>query len=211
MQRGSALSLDDFDRFLYWLEPNRETSARKYREIHEKLTRYFYFKGCTCPEDLTDETVDRVAMRVLRESMPAFSNGDLKLFYGFARNIYLEYLKYLERFKFLEPGSVEARGGTEGGGWLQAILEDSNSGVASAEQQHRCLDRCLKRMVDADRELLLQYYKYPAGEKVSHRKAIAKEWRITLNALRIRICRLQSKVGYCVRRCLGSGGLASVQ
>jgi hypothetical protein len=211
MPSSSSLSPQDFDRFLYWLEPNRETSAQKYQEIHQKLTRYFYFKGCKCPEDLTDETVDRVAIRVLRESLPAFSNGHLKLFYGFAKNVYLEYLKYVGRFESFEPGSVEAPGGTEGAGWLLAILEDTNSGDASAEQQHRCLDRCLKRIAAADRELLLHYYNYARGEKALHRKAIAREWHITLNALRIRICRLQSKVGYCVKQCLGSEGLAQVQ
>lgn len=211
MPSSSSLSPQDFDRFLYWLEPNRETSAKKYQEIHQKLTRYFYFKGCKCPEDLTDETVDRVAIRILRESLPAFSNGHLKLFYGYAKNVYLEYLKYVGRFESFEPGSVEVPGGTEGAAWLLAILEDPDSGDPSAERQHLCLDRCLKRIAAADRELLLHYYNYPRGEKATHRKTIAKEWRITLNALRIRICRLQSKVAYCVKRCLGSEALSQVQ
>jgi hypothetical protein len=186
-------------------------SSAKYREIHRKLTQYFSFKGCTCPEDLTDETIDRVAKRVLQESIHAFSNHHLKLFYGFARNVYFEYLKYVERFERLDPGFGEAPGRSEGAAWPWAILEGTDYVDASAEQQHRCLHCCLKRLTDADRDLLLEYYKYPPGKKVPHRKAIAEERHITLNALRIRICRLQSTVGCCVKRCVGSEGLVGVQ
>jgi hypothetical protein len=199
MIRSSPLPPEEFDRFLNWLAPNRETAAAKHLEIHQRLTRYFSFKCCICPEDLADVTMDRVARKVLQQSMPAFSNDDLKWFHGFAKNVYLEYVKDCHRFVSLElvPGD--------------ALGRPVDSGGASAELQQRCLDRCLSLLADTDRGLLLEYYQYAPGKKIPHRKRIAEDLRITLNALRIRICRLQSTVGYCVKRCIGSEGPAAVQ
>jgi hypothetical protein len=180
MPKASALSQETFERLLQWLGPDREGSAAKYRQVHQRLTRLFEFKGCACPEDLADRVIDRVAKRI--QDLPPIESGEqMGLFYSFVRYVYLEHLR--ER----APAALE-----------------QPAADSDVERRHQCLDLCLGRLADADRELILHYYRYPPGGKIQHRKAIAERMQIALNALRIRMCRLRSSIEQCVAQCVRS-------
>jgi DNA-directed RNA polymerase specialized sigma24 family protein len=193
MVRRTRLSSEAFDRLLDWLAPSRETSAAKYQEIHEKLTRLFSCKGVDRAEDLADEVMDRVASKLLQQSAPPFANDHLRWFYAFSKYVYLEYCDEVRR---------RAQG--------DAMVRFESTGLESVEKQHRCLDHCLGLLGSSGRDFLLRYYGYADGEKVRHRRAIADELHIPLNALRIRISRIRSSVGDCVKRCV-RGESSSVQ
>ena len=64
MGRESDLSQEAFDRLLAWLNPNRALAGEKYEEIRRRLIKIFTCRGCTCPEVLADETINRVARKV---------------------------------------------------------------------------------------------------------------------------------------------------
>ena len=173
MSDSASLSQDDFDRLLQWLGSDRDTAAAKYREVHRKLTRLFAFKGCNCPEDLADEVIDRVAKKL--PDLPPQEAGDPnRVFYAFSKFVYLEHSR--------ERIPIDA-----------SVNFDGRDEDADLEKQHQCLDLCLEKLEKADRHLLLLYYRYSPGEKIPHRRAIAEEQQIGMNALRIKICRLRSR------------------
>src|SRR5512139_2426939 len=60
------LSPELFDSFLAWLHPDREQAGRRYEGIRLRLIKIFTCRGCSCPEDLADETINRVIVKLPR-------------------------------------------------------------------------------------------------------------------------------------------------
>ena len=65
MKKHSEITQKDFEGLLDWLAPDREEAGKKYEEIRDGLIRFFRFKGCNDPEFLADETINRVASKIL--------------------------------------------------------------------------------------------------------------------------------------------------
>lgn len=188
------MSQDDFDRLLQWFGPDRGISGKKYLETHEKLTRLFHFNGCNRPEDLADEVMNRVAKKPPSLSNP--NGGHVAVLIGFARKVLHEYWREKALFEELSDRCEE---------------RSSTDETTLKEIMDLCLENCLGRLGDNNKHLLLEYHQYGLGEKVKHRKAMAEDRRTTLNALRLKACRLKSEVGDCVKRCSQSGGTTRVQ
>src|SRR6266576_804711 len=60
-----ALTQEAFDRLLASLGGNRESAGEHYLETRGKLVRFFEWRGCPFPEDHADETINRVARRLV--------------------------------------------------------------------------------------------------------------------------------------------------
>jgi hypothetical protein len=192
MPKPSELSQEAFGLLLHWLGENDEASGAKYEDVHRRLVRYFAFKGCRTPEDLADEVVDRVARKLNSgELVPGRLDDPIPVVYGFAKYVYLEYIRALSKESVLHPFPI--------------------SDHPDVERQHQCLDRCMERLIEPDRNLLLHYYRYLPGQKLQHRKSIAEQMQVAPNALRIRVCRLRSIIKECVMRCVQSRNPAWVQ
>jgi len=193
MPRPSRLSKEAFERLLQWLGPDPEDAGTRYQEAHHRLVKLFGFKGCDCPEDLADEVIDRVAQKLLSGELPPQRPEDwTKSFYAFVKFVHLEYVKGSWRDKCMVS--------------VTAPPEDFN-----VEHQHRCLYKCLSRLSEDDRKLLLEYHRYERGQKIQHRRLIAHLRHSSTNALRIRVCRLRATLAECMVHCLQSGDLSSVQ
>jgi hypothetical protein len=61
----------------------------------------------------------------------------------------------------------------------------------------------------AGREIIARYYVGKARVKIEHRRALAEDLGITINALSIRACRIRDKLETCVRECVGTESNAS--
>jgi len=191
MANRSNMSQDNLERLLNWFGQDRDVSAKKYLETHERLTRWFYFKGCDCPEDLADEVMDRVAKK-----LPPPKQDRIAVLLGFAGYVFMEYIH--DRNRFIEEHD-----------WGEDSSDTDETVVK--EMRARCLDGCLEKLPKKDdRQFLLEYHKYEPGGKIHWRKAMAQARHTTLNALRLRSCRLKSVVGECVRNCFQSGGMTGV-
>ncbi|HKP37054.1 MAG TPA: hypothetical protein VJT71_09355, partial [Pyrinomonadaceae bacterium] len=59
-----VLAQEDFDRLLAWLDADRERAGVIYEKIRWRLITIFAARNCVTPEDLADETLDRVARKV---------------------------------------------------------------------------------------------------------------------------------------------------
>lgn len=194
MAKRSRISTEDFERLCHWFSQDRDAAARRYVETHERLTRWCYFKGCDCPEDLADEVLSRVAKKATL--LASYDPDSIRLLLGYARKVYLEYKRDKERFGDKRDPDKEASG---------------NNDTVAAEIRARCLERCLQKLNENDRQLLLGYHEYDPGEQIEHRKAIAEARQTTLNAIRLKVSRLMSNLGNCVKSCCRSSDKIGVQ
>lgn len=182
-RKGWVLTQESFDELLAWLNPHREQAGKKYEDIRNRLIRIFMHRGCTVAEDLADETINRVARKV--HEVRTYYVGDPALyFYGAARNVYIEHVKYRPHPASATPSVMP--------------VEE----IEEVEPEYDCLDKCLGELNPQNRELVLEYYLEKEGAKIKHHKEMARRLGIGLNALRIRMCRLRANLKECVRECL---------
>jgi DNA-directed RNA polymerase specialized sigma24 family protein len=189
MSKNSTLDQNEFDELLNWLSPNREEAGEKYESIRAGLIRFFSFKGCGNAEDLTDETINRVARKLSKLDLTT-GFQPISFFYGFASKIYLEYRKKVQQsqveFKPNIHSDLKKTGQTE------KIIED----------RHQCLDKCLEQVSPQDKNLAIQYFSKEKSAKFEHRRNLAAEMGLSINTMQVRIYRLKSVLRDCVENCL---------
>ncbi|HYK19871.1 MAG TPA: hypothetical protein VEV42_03995 [Pyrinomonadaceae bacterium] len=168
---------------LAWLDSDRERAAMKYEEIRRRLIKFFLGRGCIEAEDLADETINRV-IRKLNEIGNEFTGDCEPYFYGVANKVLMEH----QRRRQPQP----------------PLATDVNSN--RAEQEDRCLEECIAKLSDENRELLLQYYQGEGRAKIEQRKQLAEKLGIAPNALRIRAFRIRAALQECVEKCLERTG-----
>jgi RNA polymerase sigma factor (sigma-70 family) len=179
MNKDWVLTQESFEALLTWLDSNRDIAGQKYEQIRTRLIKIFQCRGCCEPEDLADETINRVTKR-LGAIRATFTGEPALYFFGVANKIYLEYLRR-------KPTPS-----------LPIATESSEE----AERQSRCLDRCVGQLTPINRELVLQYYQENKRAKIEHRKQLADRLGIAVNALRIRAHRIRRSLQNCVKECL---------
>ena len=92
MNKEWVLTQESFDALLAWLDPNRELAGRKYEDIRTRLIKIFSCRGCYEPEDLADETINRVTKK-LKDIESSFVGERARYFYGVANKVHMEYLR----------------------------------------------------------------------------------------------------------------------
>jgi DNA-directed RNA polymerase specialized sigma24 family protein len=179
MNKDWVLTKESFDALLAWLDPAREEAGRKYEEIRLRLIKIFVCRGCYEPEDLADETINRVSKK-LKEIESTYSGEPARYFYGVANKVQLEYLRR-KPVPILPPPS------------------DASDDI---EKEYACLERCIQDLTPNNRMLVLQYYQEEKRAKIDHRRNLADQLGIALNALRIRACRIRASLQECVQSCV---------
>jgi len=174
---------DDFDRFLAWLDPDRERAGTRYEDIRRKLIKIFECRGCSLCEDLADETINRV-IRKMRDLADTYIGDPALYFYGVARNVRLEHHTRRIRTPHIPP-PVPAE---------------------EKEREYECLEQCMKTLTADNRDLMLEYYKSEKRIRIVHRKELAVRLGIAPNALRLRAFRIRAGLQTCVESCLQLSG-----
>jgi DNA-directed RNA polymerase specialized sigma24 family protein len=172
------LNQDGFDKLLSWLDQDREQAGRKYEEIRRRLIKIFTCRGCYEPEDLADETINRVAKKVEEISKTYVGNPAL-YFYGVARKVHQEYLR--RKPLYAQPLPLH---------------------TDELEHAYQCLERCIQKLAADSRDLVLQYYYGDKRAKIERRRRLADQLGIGLNALRNRAHRVRAILHQCVENCL---------
>lgn len=185
-ERIQGLTPESFDALLSQLAPDRERAGELYETIRHKLVRLFEWRGCASPEDLADETINRVARR-LAEGVELRSSDPYGYFCGVAHLVYKEVLRRAAReHRALESGDWPAP---------SSLADDEPS-----DERLDCLRRCLQQLPADQRDLVLRYHQ---GENnIRNRQALADQMGIPMNALRIRVHRVRRKLESCVHGCL---------
>lgn len=177
-----------FRLFLAWLDSGRDSGGVAYLDMRRRLVLYFRRKRCDAPDDLADETLNRVARR-LEEEGSITDASPSHYCYIVAKFVFLEHLRQ----------SAHARAG------LAETRRTPEPEPPEAEQERRldCLDRCLERLSTEDQALILDYYRGAQRERIEGRRSLAARLELSPNALTIRACRIREKLVACLRHCHG--------
>lgn len=190
-QQGWVLSPKVFDALLNWLDQGINSSGKTYLEMRQRLVFYFDRKNCSTPDELADETLNRVARR-LQEEGTIESETPAKYCYIVARFVFMEYLRQSNR-----AGIALDELRRRGPGDYFIVPEGDND----REKRLACLGRCTRKLEPVNRELITRYYVGKGHVKIANRRSLAESLGITMNALAIRACRLRDKLAACVREC----------
>ena len=193
-------SWDNLFDFLDPVRPNKRGAGRdaeaevRFVEITRKLSYFFAGRGCREAEDLTTETVLRVAAKCAE--LPAAGFGDhIAYYYGVARNVHHEWLRDASR----------ERTNRESAGKDPTLVPTADArGRRHEEEEHRCLDQCMARLTRGARRLILSYYDADKGTKITRHRQLAEQFGKSLNALRIEVHRIRTTLRRCVLECANS-------
>ncbi len=180
-----TLSAEALARFLAGLDSNSDRAGEKYESLRLTLMKFFDWRGARFPEELADETINRV----IRKIDEGETFRDLPTYcHGVARLVLLEKLKGPESkradFETLPPATLVAPEREE------------------EDERQDCFEGCLKELPAESRQLILQYYSDEKREKISRRLAMAERLGIPLNALRSRAQRVRNRLEECVNGCM---------
>jgi DNA-directed RNA polymerase specialized sigma24 family protein len=174
------LSLASFTDLLQWLDPDRERAAEKYETIRNGLIKLFASRGFGNPEQLADDTFDRVASKVAH-LVETYVGNPTAYFFRVARAVMMEGLKR-SAHDLMSVGIV--------------------GGENVSDQTYHCLERCLDQLSEANRDLILQYYTSESQSKVTKRVELAQRLGVSSNALRLRVHKIRQALEKCVRSCV---------
>ena len=178
------------------LGSNVEDAGREYERIRGRLIKYFEWQKCSDPEQLADETINRVT-RGLEDGKEIWTSNPLSFFYGVARNIAREQWGKQKTISLeqIGPGARHLR------------QQEENSEVEeSQDEEIGCLEKCARTLPDAQRNLIISYYFGEKSMKIQRRKELADEFGISMNALRIRAHRIREELEACVAGCVARKG-----
>lgn len=180
------LTSEGFEKFLAVLATEREAAGEQYELVRLKLVKYFELRMTANPDDLADETIDRVARRLAGGERIA-SPEVMRYVYGVARNVLLESWKSEQRQKKI----VE---------FPQPANDDFDRELG--DRQLDCFQECLAQISPDSRGLLLRYYQHTGRAKIDDRLVLAQQVDIPVNALRIRIHRIKGELQRCTEKCM---------
>jgi DNA-directed RNA polymerase specialized sigma24 family protein len=176
------LSQTAFDALLASLDADRVRAGEQYERLRQKLVKFFEWRGAVAPEDLADETLNRVARKIESgeeiRNVAAFCSG-------VARLVWHETLKERERT-----------------GELAADVAAPSAADPGDEEELRldALELCLGELPGDHRAIVLEYYAGERRAKIDHRKELARRLGIEVNALRIRVHRIRARLESCVKQ-----------
>jgi DNA-directed RNA polymerase specialized sigma24 family protein len=192
-----TLHPDHFEALLQRLAPDRDLAGERYVELSRRLRTVFLYRQCPDPDELVRETLDRAGRRLLELGSRFEGKDPAPYVFGVAWNV--------ARESFRRPSTEPLDNGKE----------ISNPSPADAEEDKElrsvCLDRCLERLPEDDRDLALKYYRGEKRAKIRQRAALALELRVSANALRLKVHRITRRLRQCVFECIElDGELAAV-
>ena len=182
-RRKWTLTQEAFDKLLHALDGESARAGNIYQETRNNLIRFFEWRGCPFPEDHADETINRVAKRILEgEDIRDVT----KYFFGVARLLFLEIQKARAR-------ELNA---------LKNLPEAERGSHDSDEARLDCLRHCLGGIARDQRDLIIGYYQGEKSNKIKNRQILSERLRIPIGTLRMRALRLREQLEACVENCL---------
>jgi DNA-directed RNA polymerase specialized sigma24 family protein len=187
---AEILTQTGFDKLLATLDADREQAGVKYESLRARLIKFFEWRNCESAEELTDTVFDRVTKKIAAgeqiENVAAYA-------VTVAQFIFKEDSRRRERLF----ESIEDAPETQIAAQANGFVEESEI----EDERMNCLEKCLAEFSDANRRLVIAYYDTDERTMIATRKRLADEMKISLNILRIRVCRLKAKLENCTSDC----------
>ncbi len=196
-KKGWELSARCFQGLLSWFDQGTNSNGQTYLEIRRRLVAYFDRKNCPAPDELADETLNRVARR-LEEEGAIETESSAKYCYTVARFVFMEQLRSMQKENVL---LADLRRHTPANNLAALEVDDKKE---SKEKMLNCLEQCANKLEPSSRRIILRYYVGKERVKIGNRRALAASLEISMNALSIRACRIREKLEACIRQCVGA-------
>lgn len=165
---------DAFEEFLVRLEPNIPYSSQRYARLRNRLMKFFEWRHCRDREGLTDETIERLLKHInARDEI----GKPWSYVYAVATNVYREYSRKAARLVDIKND-------------LESLSDDSDDFI-------ECARLCLEKLSNDKRRLIEQYY-LDEGSRME----LARQWGVSLAALRLKIHRMKAELKECYRKCM---------
>jgi DNA-directed RNA polymerase specialized sigma24 family protein len=123
-----VLTKDSLEKLLLHLDDDRERAGEKYETLRLGLVRFFEWRGCAFPEDHADESIDRVARKIVEGEE--------------IRNIQ-SYITAVARFLFMEIVKQRQK---QQAALSQLPHEPVRQGPADDDARLECVRRCLQAL-----------------------------------------------------------------
>lgn len=174
------LTPEKFTYFLAWLSPDSDSAGEEYERLRFRLCTFFSQRRCSFPDELADETINRVIQKSSEENI----ENKLAYCFGVARNVYRESLR--KERSHLNVDEV-----------IIAAKEPAEQSFSS-----ECLDKCLAELSPESRNLILDYFSEVKLAKIELHRRISERLKMTQTALRMRVMRIKQKLKVCVQECM---------
>ena len=186
----STLTSSSFQILLSRLDPEPAAAAAKYEVLRMKIAHLHRWRGCaeSHADELADITLDRVAAKLAAgervENLEAFTAA-------------------VARFVSLEH-SRKNRVVAVGDDLPETPVEPDLDFLYEPEERLKCLRHCVaSQLSEDDKRVVVGYYDTDAGEKTkTARSSLAASLGITVNALKVRACRLRMRLEACINDCI---------
>lgn len=182
-----------FRQLLTWFDQGIDSNGERYLEIRRRLVSYFERKNCVFPDDLADDTLNRVARR-LQEEGRIEDASPAHYCYIVAKFVFMEYLRRPDR----AHSSLDELSDPEHLAAVASVPADFESEMAP--QTIDALEQCLESLQPEERVLILEYYRGEQHSKIVARRELAERLGLSMNALSIRACRLRAKLESCMKK-----------
>ena len=174
------ITQESFSRFLDWLSADSERAGEEYERLRFRLCRFFSLRHCNFADDLADETINRVILKISTEEI----ENKLAYCLGVAKNVYRESLRKERTHLDIDEVTI-------------AVNTPERRSFSS-----ECLDKCLERLSSESRDLLLDYFSETKHKKIELHQRISQSLKMTQTALRMRVMRGKKKLQSCVHECM---------
>lgn len=178
------LTKDSLEKLLLYLDEDRERAGENYETLRVGLVRFFEWRGCAFPEEHADETIDRVARKIVQ-------GEEIRNIHSYvtavARFVFMEFLKEREKYQ-------AALG--------QLPQEPVRQELPDEDARLECVRKCLQTLAPENAQLMMAYYQDEGRNKIEIRKKLAQQLGISPHTLRMRLQRLRAKLEECVMDCL---------
>jgi len=172
---------EEFQKFLLWLDSDRDAAGRRLNVIQTRLIQIFVSRGCIDAESLADEVSNRVAVRI--DSCVTKYSDPLRCCLGFLDNVHFEYLRDQRKM-------------------LNAKEPPKPRPSDELEKEDQCLKRCLGDLETPEHDLFVRYFEGEKRARIDARRKLAEELKLTANALRIQAHRVRKRLRGCMEECL---------
>jgi DNA-directed RNA polymerase specialized sigma24 family protein len=187
LKKEWVLTKEAFDRFLCLLDIDRERAGQKYESVRLRLVKYFQWSGALEPDIEADETITRVTRKIEEGANVYNLNAYIQ---GVAKLVKAESLRNPNRKHLVIEEAYD----------LAVTIQEE----PGKSERRMCLDRCLDKLPDESREIIITYYENEKGIRIQCRKQLAAKLGVTQNALRINAHRIRMGLETCVRNCLAN-------
>lgn len=174
-----------FDKFLSFLNPDRERAGEEFELLRYKLHLFFYSRAPLYAEELADETMNRLIKKVVEDEQ---IRNVKRYCYGLARWVWVEFHRNSRNKHEVINDTVPHPFAFE-----DRVLQD---------EEFRYYLHCLRKLPTQDQELVIAYCNVEEPTYYEARKDLAKKMGISPTALRIRVSRIRSRLTQCLRDCL---------